>query len=280
VSLEDIARLTPGFSGAELANVVNEASLLTVRAGHDEIGQKVLIEAIDRVVSGPASKTHHLMTEDERWTVAVHEASHAVATRATGATVAAQKVSIVSRGRQLGTAAEMLTDKDQVLMRAPDLRRQMVLLMAGAAGERIAFGHLSSGVSEDLHAATQLARRMVTSFGMSDELGPVTIGEQSGEVFLGASLQELGSVGPATLELIDREVERIAIEAEAQAAAILDENWSSLIELATALLEHETLTGVALDALLSPVKQVALEDLPKLGADQDEQDRYRHGEPR
>ncbi len=280
VGLEDIARLTPGFSGAELANVVNEASLLTVRVGRDQIGHATLIEAIDRVISGPASKTHHLMTDHERWVVAVHEAAHAVATRATGATVAAQKVSIVSRGRQLGTAAEMLTDKDQVLMQEPDLRRQMILLMAGAAGERIAFGHLSSGVSEDLHAATQLARRMVTSFGMSDELGPVTIGEQSGEVFLGASLQELGSVGPATLELIDREVERIAVEAETQAAMILDDNWSSLVELATALLEHETLTGVALDALLSPVKHVSLDDLPKLGANQDEQGRYEHGEPR
>ena len=102
------------------------------------------------------------------------------------------------------------------------------MIVAGAAGERIAFGVLSTGVNDDLHAATTLARSMVTSFGMSPELGPVTIGEKGGEVFLGASLQELGSVGPATLDLIDREVERLVGDAEARAALILDRHWDAV----------------------------------------------------
>jgi cell division protease FtsH len=279
VKIDDIARLTPGFSGAELASVFNEASLLTVRHGMPAIDQATLIESIDRVVGGPASNTHHLITEHERWVIAVHEAAHSVVTRATGATISAQKVSIVSRGRQMGTAAEMLTDKDQIVMQEPDLRRQLILLMAGVAGERMAFGHLSTGVNEDLHAATQLARRMVTSFGMSRELGPVTIGEQAGEVFLGASLQELGQVGPATLELIDREVENFTTQAEEHAAFILDQNWSSIHEVANALIEHETLSGMALEAVLAGVKTVALEHLPATDGDsQGPRGGYRHGE--
>ena len=107
-----------------------------------------------------------------------------------------RKLSIVARGRQLGTAAHMLTDRDQTIMSESDLRRQLIVIAAGLAGERIAFGEISTSGNDDLHAATALARSMVTSFGMSPILGLVTIGEQGGEVFLGASLQELGSVGP------------------------------------------------------------------------------------
>jgi cell division protease FtsH len=249
--LHEIARLTPGFSGAELANVINEAALLTVREGRVEIDQHTLEEAIDRVVAGPAKR--HILTDDERWLIAVHEASHAVVTRSVGQVVAAQKLSIVARGRQLGTAASMLSDRDAVVRQEPDLRRQLVAIMAGAAGERLEFGVLSTGVHDDLHAATQLARSMVTQFGMSPELGPVTIGEAAGEVFLGAALQELGSIGPATLELIDREVERLVGEADQRATVILDRNWGAVEETATALLEQETLSGVALEAVLSTV---------------------------
>jgi cell division protease FtsH len=135
------------------------------------------------------------------------------------------------------------------------------VIVAGTAGERIAFGHLSTGVSDDLHAATNLARTMVTSFGMSDALGPVTIGEKGGEVFLGASLQDLGSVGPSTLDLIDREVERLVGDAEARAIAVLDANWQTVEETAHSLLEHETLSGVALEAVLSTVQETTLEAL-------------------
>jgi cell division protease FtsH len=117
--------------------------------------------------------------------------------------VASQKLSIVARGRQLGTAAHMMSDKDAVVRTEPDLHRQLVTTMAGTAGEVLEFGFVSSTVGDDLHAATKLARSMVTSLGMSPRMGRVTVGEPGGEVFLGASLQDLGSIGPHTLDLID-----------------------------------------------------------------------------
>ena len=223
-------------------------------------------EAIDRVVAGPAKR--HILSAEERWLISIHESAHAVVTAALGQTTSTRKLSIVARGRQLGTAAHMLTDRDQVIMGEPDLQRQLISVVAGLAGERIAFGHHSTTVNDDLHAATALARSMVTSFGMSDELGLVTIGEKGGEVFLGASLQDLGSVGPETLNLIDREVERLVGDAEARAAVILDRNWGTVEETATALLEQETLSGVALEAVLSTVQRLSLEQLRDVRRDQ------------
>ncbi len=261
-SLEEVARQTPGFSGAELANVINEAALLSVRDSRAQIDQKTLEEAIDRVVAGPAK--HHILSEQERWLIAVHESAHAVVTEALGHATSTRKLSIVARGRQLGTAAHMLSDRDQIIMTRPDLETQLVVIIAGLSGERIAFGHTSTSVNDDLHAATALARSMVTSFGMSEALGLVTIGEKSGEVFLGASLQDLGSVGPETLNLIDNEVERLVGDAEARASAVLDRNWSTVEETAAALLEQETLSGVALDAVLSTVQEVTLEELAQV----------------
>ncbi len=257
-SLEEIAKLTSGFSGAELANVVNEAALLTVREGRTEMDQPTLEEAIDRVVAGPARKTHAL-TDEERWVISIHESAHAVVVRATGQKISAQKLSIVARGRQLGTAAHMLTDRDAVVMQEPDMLMHLIAIVAGYTAEKIEFGVASTGVHDDLHAATGIAREMVTSYGMSNALGPVTIGEKAGEVFLGASLQELGSVGPATLELIDREVERIVGDAVETAEEILRTNWSAVYETANALVEQETLSGVALDAVLSTVKPALLD---------------------
>ena len=257
-SLEQIAKLTSGFSGAELANVVNEAALLTVREGRAEMDQETLEEAIDRVVAGPARKSH-VLSDEERWVIAIHESAHAVVIRSSGQKTSAQKLSIVARGRQMGTAANMLTDRDAVVMQEPDMRRHLIAIVSGFAAEKIEFGVVSTGVHDDLHAATGLARQMVTSYGMSEALGPVTIGEKAGEVFLGASLQELGSVGPATLELIDREVERIVKEAVAQAEEILRRNWSAVYETANSLVEHETLSGHALDAVLAAVEPTLLD---------------------
>jgi cell division protease FtsH len=257
-SLDEIAKLTSGFSGAELANVINEAALLSVREGRAEMDQPTLEEAIDRVVSGPAKKSH-VLTDEERWAIAIHESAHAVVTRSIGQRVSAQKVSIVARGRQLGTAASMLADRDMVVMQEPDMRRHLIAIVAGFAAEKLEFGFVSTGVHDDLHVATGMAREMVTSYGMSEALGPVTIGEKAGEVFLGASLQELGSVGPATLELIDREIERIVGDSVERAEEVLQRNWTAVYEAANALIEHETLSGVALDAVLSTVQPTLLD---------------------
>jgi cell division protease FtsH len=264
VDLQEIAKLCPGFSGAELANLVNEAALLTVREQRPTIDQKTLEEAIDRVVAGPAKR--HVLSPDEQWTIAVHEAAHAVVTRAVGQTVSAQKLSIVARGRQLGTAASMMTDKDAVMHGRRDLERQLAAIMAGTAGEIIEFGEESTGVSDDLHAATKLARSMVTSFGMSRRLGHVTVGEAGGEVFLGNALQDLGSTGPETLNLIDGEVARIVGEAEARAAVVLQANWEAVRQTATALVEFETLSGHALDAVLASVGPMPIEEISISGA--------------
>ena len=155
----------------------------------------------------------------------------------------------------------MLTDKDAAIHSQPDLERHLVAILAGTAAEWNEFGHGSTGASDDLHAATKLARQMVTSFGMSPALGPVTIGEAGGEVFLGASLQDMGSVGPETLDLIDDETERLVEEAErAGALRPARATGSSVQETANALLEHETLSGVALDAVLSTVTHFDLAD--------------------
>ncbi len=261
VDLTEIAKLCPGFSGAELANLVNEAALLSVREGFTEIDQATLEEAIDRVVAGPAKKSH-VLTEDERWRIAVHESGHAVATRSIGQVVSAQKLSIVARGRQLGTAAHMLTDRDAVMHAQSDLERHLVAILAGTAAEWAEFGEGSTGAMDDLHAATKLARQMVTSYGMSPALGSVTIGEAGGEVFLGASLQDLGSVGPHTLDLIDDETERLVEEAKERALHVLRENWNAVQETARALLEHETLSGHALDAVLATVREIDVEEIP------------------
>jgi cell division protease FtsH len=260
VDLYEIAKLCPGFSGAELANLINEAALLSVREGYTEIDQPTLEEAIDRVVAGPAKKTH-VLTEDERWRIAVHESGHAVATRSIGQVVSAQKLSIVARGRQLGTSADMLTDKDATIHSQPDLERHLVAILAGTAAEWNEFGYGSTGAADDLHAATKLARQMVTSFGMSPALGPVTIGEAGGEVFLGNSLQDMGSVGPETLDTIDDETERLVEEAKERALYVLRANWQSVQETAHALLEHETLSGLALDAVLSTVTHHELDEI-------------------
>ncbi|MBA3747038.1 MAG: ATP-dependent zinc metalloprotease FtsH [Solirubrobacterales bacterium] len=269
VDLKHVAKLTPGFSAAEVANVVNEAALLTVRHGRTEIDQHTLEEAIDRVVAGPAKR--HVLTEHEQWIIAIHESSHAVVTRAVGQVVSAQKLSIVARGRSMGTSAAMLADRDAVLRQEPDLQRQLIVLTAGAAGEELEFGCLSTGVHDDLYAATSLARQMVTSFGMSPALGPVTIGEAAGEVFLGASLQELGSVSANTLNLIDSEVERLVADAKLRANRVLRLNRPSLIETASALLDQETLSGVALDAVLSTVRTFTIDELELFRAGNREQ---------
>ena len=255
VDIKEVAKLCPGFSGAELANVVNEAALLTVREGRVEIDQATFEEGIERVVAGPAKKTH-ILSKQERWVIAIHEAAHAVVAKSIGQATSMQKVSIIARGRSLGTAAHMLSDRDQVIRQKSDLQRELVAVMAGATAEEIEFGGYSTAVHDDLHAATGLARSMVTNFGMSDELGPMTVGDKMGEVFLGAQMQELGSVGPATLDLIDREVEATMREASRLARLVLETNWTAVLEAADALIEHESLSGLALEAVLATTKPV------------------------
>jgi cell division protease FtsH len=250
VDADTVAGACPGFTGAELENVVNEAALLAARAGRPEITAPDLDEAIERVIGGPRTTTHRL-TPDELHSIATHEASHAVVARALsgGGT---RRLSIVARGRQLGVASVLHGDRERVVLRQSDLERQLATTLAGAAGERLAFGELSTAVHDDLHAATTLARSMVTSFGMS-ELGPITIGERSSEVFLGASLQELGSVAQTTLDTIDAQTKVILELAEQRAQDALREHWSVLQRITGELLERESLDEATMARLLASI---------------------------
>jgi cell division protease FtsH len=252
-SLEQIAQMTPGFSGAELANVINEASLLTVRSSQDNIPQELLEEAIERVVSGP-QRRGHVLSDSEKQLIATHECSHAVVAESIGQEVAQQKISIVARGRNLGSAA-VYTSSDRLVLQHKDLRMQLVTILAGAAGEDLYFGEMSTGVEGDLDRASKLARSMIVSYGMSETFGPVSIGEKAGEVFLGRDIQNMGSTSPLQLEMIDKEIRKMVLEAFEVAQAVLRLNDNAMQELVSTLIEQETLSGVALEAMLSSVKE-------------------------
>jgi cell division protease FtsH len=251
-SVERIAQMTPGFSGAELSNVINEATLLAVRDGRPEIAQEDLEEAIERVISGP-QRRGHILSEEEKQLIAIHEVAHAVVAEAIGQESAQQKISIVARGRNLGSAA-VYASSDKMILQRDDLLMQLVTIMAGAAGEQVYYGQLSTGVEGDLDRASKLARSMVVSYGMSPEFGPVSIGEKAGEVFLGRDIQNLGNISPVQLELIDQEVRRMVLYSFDIAQKVILANTDSVEELARTLVEHETLSGVALEAMLASVK--------------------------
>jgi cell division protease FtsH len=252
VDLMRLAHQTPGMSGADLANVINEASLMAVRAGKPAVEQPELEEAIDRVLAGPARKSH-LLTQDELWRIAVHEAGHAIVARSIRNETALQKLSIVARGRGRGGSTIYASD-DKMMLSHQDLAKNLVTAMAGAAAEDYVFGMLSTGVENDLDEATKMAHSMVAYFGMSPAIGPVTIGEKPGEVFIGRDLANMGNVAARTLELVDEETRRIVREAEETAKAVIEMNAPLLEALANQLLASETLSGPALEVYLDAVK--------------------------
>jgi cell division protease FtsH len=252
VNFGAIAHQTPGMSGADLANVINEASLLTVRAGKDLIGQVELEEAIDRVIAGPARKSH-LLTRDELWRISIHESGHAIVAHSIGNPAALQKLSVVARGRGRG-GATIYASTDKLMLSHLDLVRSLVTTMAGAAAEEYVFGMLSTGVEGDLEVATKMAHSMVAVYGMSPAIGPVAVGEKPGEVFIGRDLANMGNVAAVTLELVDSETRRMVREAEDTARSVIELNAALLEDMANTLLESETLSGVALEVFLENVK--------------------------
>jgi cell division protease FtsH len=249
IDLMGLAHQTPGFTGADLENVINESSLLAVRAGKEQVEQPELEEAIDRVLAGPARKSH-LLSRDELWRIAVHESGHAIVARAIGNPVALQKLSIVARGRGRG-GATIYSSSDKMLLSHLELTKTLITTMAGAAAEDYVFGMLSTGVESDLEEASKIAHAMVAFYGMSPSIGPVTIGEKPGEVFIGRDLANMGNVAAKTLELVDEETRRMVREAEDTAKRAIGMNALVLEELANALLEAETITGPRLDLLLA-----------------------------
>ncbi len=247
-----IAQQTPGFTGADLANIINEAALLTVRAGKQLIEQEELEEAIDRVLSGPARKSH-VLSRDEVWRIAVHESGHAIVARAIGNSAALQKLSVVARARGRG-GATVYSSEDKLMLTHLDLTKNLVTTMAGVAAEDYVFGMLSTGGENDLDEATKTAHAMVSVWGMSEAIGPVTVGEKPGEVFIARELANTANVAAATHELVDSETRRLTHEAEDTAKQIIETNKEILEELANTLIEAETLSGPSLDMFLEAVR--------------------------
>jgi cell division protease FtsH len=247
-----VAHQTPGFSGADLANIINEAALLAVRENKTLVEQPELEEAIDRVLSGPARKSH-LLSREELWRIAIHESGHAIVACAIGNATALQKLSVVARGRGRGGAA-VYASEDKLMLTHLDLQKNLITGMAGVAAEDYVFRQLSTGGEEDLELATKTAHAMVSVYGMSEAIGPVTVGQKEGAVFVGGEGAKTANVAAATMELIDAETRRLVHDAEDTAKRILDMNKDVLDKIANTLVDSETLAGSELDAFLALVR--------------------------
>ncbi|MDQ6615219.1 MAG: ATP-dependent zinc metalloprotease FtsH [Actinomycetota bacterium] len=245
-----IARHTPGFSGADLANLVNEAALLAVREGARSVSRQHLEEAVDRLLSGPRLRSLVLSDEDKQ-RIATHESGHAVVAAALGKTAAIQKVSIIARGRGVGHLAVLGDDRS--LHTSQDMSTDIAIAMAGFAAEILVFGQVSTGSEQDLERATNTARDMAGRFGMSSRLGPVRVLSADREVFLGRDYLQASDVSQPTLVHLDAEVRRMVEEQRDEATAILIANRATLDALAAALAANETLRGADLHAALAGV---------------------------
>ena len=248
--LERAARMTPGFSGADLANVMNEAALLAARRNEQAVTMQDFEAAIERVVAGLEHKTH-IMNEQERKEVAYHESGHALVADLLPHADPVAKISIVPRGRgALGYTMQMPTE-DRYLLTTDELQDRIAVMLGGRAAEKVVFGAITTGASDDIQHATELARRMVTEFGMSDKLGSVRYVGQQLLYLGGASSGEDGQLSPRTREVIDEEVQRIVTEQYERAQALLADHRPALDSLTAALLERETLEGSAVKQALA-----------------------------
>ncbi|MDQ0257881.1 cell division protease FtsH [Evansella vedderi] len=252
VDLKTIAQRTPGFSGAELENLLNEAALVSARSNKEKIDMEAIEEAIDRVIAGPSKKSR-VISEKEKNIVAYHEAGHTVVGVKLESADLVHKVTIVPRG-QAGGYAMMLPKEDRYFMTKPELLDKIVGLLGGRVAEDIIFGEVSTGAHNDFQRATGIARKMVMEFGMSDKLGPVQFGNTQGEVFLGRDINNEQNYSDAIAHEIDLEVQRILKECYDRCKRILKENIDSLRLVAETLLEHETLDAQQINSLIEEGK--------------------------
>ncbi|MEQ8651772.1 MAG: ATP-dependent zinc metalloprotease FtsH [Kiloniellales bacterium] len=243
VEAKVIARGTPGFSGAELANLVNEAALLAARANKRVVTQHDFEAAKDKVLMGPERRSM-VMTEDERKLTAYHEAGHALVNLNVPGNDPLHKITIIPRGRALGVTFS-LPERDRLGYRKSELEARLAMMYGGRIAEELIFGkdNITTGASNDIQQATQMARAMVTEWGMSEKLGALRYNDNQDEVFLGHSIARQQSVSSATARMIDEEVRRICEEAEARARQVLTDSLEDLHMLAKGLLEHETLSA-------------------------------------
>ena len=245
-----IARGTPGFSGADLANLVNEAALLAARKGKRVVTMEDFEESKDKVMMG-AERRSMVMSEDEKKLTAYHEAGHALVTVNCPASDPIHKATIIPRGQSLGLV-QRLPEEDRYSQARDYLEEALAIAMGGRVAEQIIFGanKVTTGASSDIKMATDLARKMVTEWGMSDKLGPMRFSENEEEIFLGHSVTQRKNVSEATAQLIDEEIRRLIEEAESNARTIISDRIDQLHILANGLLEYESLSGDDISALL------------------------------
>jgi cell division protease FtsH len=253
VDLAILARRTPGFTGADLANVINEAALLTARRSKESITMKEIEEAVDRVMAGPERKSR-VMSEEERRLIAYHEGGHALVAHVLPNTDEVHKITVIPRGRALGYTLT-LPEQDKFMMTREELRDELAMLMGGRVAEEIVAGDISTGAGNDIERATKVARQMVTEHGMSDAIGPRTLGQKQGEIFLGRDWASTPDYSDAVAFEIDQEVSRLIDEAHDVALEILTEQRAKLDELAALLLEKETLDRDEVEAFFRAVEK-------------------------
>ena len=243
VNLSVVARGTPGFSGADLANLVNEAALLAARKNKLKVSSSDFDQAKDKVLMGNERKSM-AMDEKEKQLTAYHEAGHAICSLNVKDTDPIHKATIIPRGRALGMV-QQLPEKDKYSYTRAQMLSRLAILMGGRVAEELKFGYdaVTSGASSDINAATNLARAMVTEWGMSDALGPIRYSENSNEVFLGRSVTQNQNMSEETARLVDAEIKRLVTDGYEEAKKILNKHKKDWETLASALMEYETLTG-------------------------------------
>ncbi|MCG2721254.1 MAG: ATP-dependent zinc metalloprotease FtsH [Thermodesulfovibrionales bacterium] len=252
VKLDEIARGTPGFSGADLENLVNEAALLAARKTKTKVEKTDFEAAKDKVLMGVERKSM-IISDTEKKNTAYHEAGHALVAKLTPGTDPLHKVSIIPRGRALGITQQLPID-DRYTYPSGYLMNALAVLMGGRAAEEIALNHLTTGAGNDLERASDLARKMVTEWGMSEKLGPITYGKKEEQIFLGREIAQHKDYSEKTAIDIDEEVKRIVIESYNAAKNLLLANKDILDTLAKTLLEKETMDGSEIDILIQEVE--------------------------
>jgi len=250
IDLTTLARATPGFVGADLENLVNEAAILAARRNRKSISQPEFEEAIERVIAGPERKSR-LINPDEKKIIAYHEAGHAVVMNSLPEHDSVQKITIIARG-MAGGYTIALPSEDRTMMPRKKLVADMIGLLGGRAAEELVFDDITSGAGNDIERVTQIARQMVTRLGMSAEMGPMVYGQKEELIFLGREISEQRDYSEAVAEQIDREVRRLVSEAHDRAKAILSEHRDKLDAVAQKLLEVETLTKEEFEAIFPP----------------------------
>jgi len=239
VDLKSVARRTPGFTGADLANVLNEAALLTARLNQKLIGAEALDEAIDRVIAGPQRRTR-LMSEKEKLITAYHEGGHALVAAALPGSDPVHKVTILPRGRALGYTM-VLPDEDKYSQTRSEMLDKLAYMMGGRAAEEMVFHDPTTGAGNDIEKATKLARAMVTQYGMTERLGAIKLGEENSEPFLGRDIGHERNYSESVAAIVDEETKKFLATAHQEAFDILEENRDVLDALVTSLMERETL---------------------------------------